>query len=384
MNFEFATAARIVFGAGRRIEIFAAARSFGHRALVVTGRDAHRTHWLLDGLRKEGVEAEVFPVAGEPTIHRVSEGAAQARASRAESVIACGGGSAIDAAKAIAALATNPRPILDYLEVVGRGMPLEVLPLPFLALPTTAGTGAEVTRNSVLSVPEERVKASLRSPKLLARLAIVDPELTHGLPHGITAATGLDALTQLIEPFVSSRANPMTDALCREALPCAARALLVLAEGREEAGARLDMAFASLCGGLALANAGLGAVHGFAAPLGGMFEAPHGAVCAALLPEVMEANWHAAEAGRAKTDTVARLSEVAALLTGDDKAGVEDGIHWVQRVRGAFGLRGLGFLGVDAASIHAVADKASHASSMKANPVLFTREELEAILQQAL
>ena len=162
--------------------------------------------------------------------------------------------------------------------MIGKGQALASPSLPFIAVPTTAGTGAEVTRNAVLASPEHRVKASLRSPFMLARLAVVDPELTYDLPPAVTASTGLDALTQLIEPYVSSRANPMTDSLCVEGMRRAARSLpRVFADGRD-AEARLDMSLASLFGGLALANAGLGAVHGFAAAIGGAFDAPHGAV----------------------------------------------------------------------------------------------------------
>jgi len=384
MNFEFATAGRILFGEGRRRDVVPAARTCGPRTLVVTGRDTQRCSWLVEALTAEGIASEIFPIPGEPSVGRVTEGAARARAFRANSVIACGGGSAIDAAKAIAALATNPRPVLDYLEVVGRGLPLDADPLPFLALPTTAGTGAEVTRNAVLSVPEARVKASLRSPKLLARLAIVDPELTWNLPCAITATTGLDALTQLIEPFLSPRAHPLTDAICREGLRHAARALPILAEGREYPAARRSMALASLCGGLALANAGLGAVHGFAAPIGGMYEAPHGAVCAALLPQVLEANRRAAQSGGAQPDTLPRLREIAALVTGQATATEEDALRWVREIRARFGLGGLASLGLPPNDLRLVAEKASQASSMKANPVAFTIDQLAEILHAAL
>ena len=202
-----------------------------------------------------------------------------------------GGGSALDAAKAIAALTANGGDPLDYLEVVGRGQPLARPSLPFIAVPTTAGTGSEVTKNAVLASPEHGVKASLRSPLMLPRVAIVDPALLAGVPAPVLAASGLDALSQLIEPFLSIRANPVTDGLAREAIPRSAAALRrAYAAGAPAASRRERLALASLFGGLALANAGLGAVHGFAAPVGGLFEAPHGAVCAALLPAVIRVN----------------------------------------------------------------------------------------------
>ena len=231
-------------------------------------------------------------------------------------MIGLGGGSAIDAAKAIAALAANGGDPLDYLEVVGRGRSLTQPSLPCIAIPTTAGTGAEVTRNAVLASPEHGIKASLRSATMLPRLALVDPELTYSLPAAVTASTGLDALTQLIEPFTSSKANPLTDALCREGMMRAARSLRTAYEDGRDAAAREDMALASLFGGLALANAGLGVVHGFAGPVGGTFHAPHGAVCAAFLPHVMAVNARALRTRQPGSAALARYDEIARILTG--------------------------------------------------------------------
>src|SRR5208282_5705063 len=227
-----------------------------------------------------------------------------------------GGGSAIDAAKAIAAMLTNKGELLDYVEIIGRGKPLTQPSAPFIAVPTTAGTGSEVTRNAVLASPEHRVKVSLRSPLMLPRVAVVDPELTYALPPAITASTGLDALTQLIEPFVCARANPMVDALCIEGIRRAARSLREVVHQNPGKSAREDMALASLFGGIALANAGLGAVHGFAGPMGGMFAAPHGALCAALLPGVMAANVAALRRRQPGGEGLRRYDEIARLLTG--------------------------------------------------------------------
>ncbi|HYE33073.1 MAG TPA: iron-containing alcohol dehydrogenase, partial [Methylomirabilota bacterium] len=268
MNFEFATAQRIIFGSGSVREAGKAAGGLGRKAFLVRGSNAARAEALMDICRASGVEiVGACEVRTEPTITIAVEGARLARVSGAELVLGFGGGSVLDSAKAIAALATNIGDPLDYLEVVGRGQPLRQTPLPCMAIPTTAGTGSEVTRNAVLSAPEHRVKVSIRSPAMLPLVALVDPELTRGAPRTVITASGMDALTQLIEPFLSSRANPLVDALCREALPRAASALRMFASGEfDNAQAREEMSFASLCGGLALANAGLGAVHGFAGP----------------------------------------------------------------------------------------------------------------------
>src|SRR5450759_1521275 len=327
MRFEFATAARIIFGPGTVGEVAPAAREMGQRALLVTGRGAGRASALIRALRASGVECVPFAAKGEPTVDLVRLGARAAREERCDLVIAFGGGSAIDAGKAIAALAANDGDVLDYLEVVGRGQALSRPSLPFIAVPTTAGTGSEATRNAVLASPEHRVKASLRSPLMLPRLAVVDPELTYDLPPRITASTGLDALTQLIEPYVSLRANPMTAQFCVEGLRRAASALPRVWENGGDRAARCDMAWASLLGGMALANAGLGAVHGFAAPIGGMWAAPHGAVCAGLLPYVMEVNVRALRA-RAP-EKLTRYDEVARLLTGRPHATAPDGVAWI-------------------------------------------------------
>jgi alcohol dehydrogenase class IV len=372
MRFEFATAQRILFGEGVVREVPAAARTFGSRAILVRGSSAERAAGLRASLEAAGVACRDFAVPGEPTVDLIRSAPRDA-----DLVIAIGGGSVLDAGKAIAALIANPGDPLDYLEVIGRAQPLTQTAAACIAIPSTAGTGSEVTRNSVLGSPEHRVKASMRSASMLPRLAVVDPELTLGLPRAITASTGLDALTQLIEPYLSVKANPMTDALCVQGMPKAARALPVAWDRPGDREARSAMSFASLLGGMALANAGLGAVHGFAAPIGGMFPAPHGAICAAILPHAMEVNLRAA-----KDRT--RFDEVARLLTGRPHASAEDGVQFVADLCQRLEIPPLRTYGVSESDIPVLVEKASQASSMKGNPITLCKEDLREIVARAL
>lgn len=381
--FNFATAGQIVFGPATLAGVGELAAGLGRHALVITGRDATRAGPLLARLHSAGLATTCHCITGEPTVEAVVAGVAQAAAADCDLVIGFGGGSAIDAAKAIAILARNPGNVTDYLEVIGHGRPITQPGLPCLAIPTTAGTGAEVTRNSVLASPEHRVKVSLRSPLMLPTVALVDPELTLDLPPALTASTGMDALTQLIEPYTCGRTNPLVDGLCVEALPRVARSLQRAATDGRDASARSDMALASLSGGLALANAGLGAVHGFAGPIGGMFSAPHGAVCAALLPHVMAANLQALQARSPGSDTLARYEHVARLLTGNPQAIAADGVAWVTRLCRELAIPGLGHWDIGPADFPDIVEKAQRASSMKANPLPLTVGELKAILEAA-
>jgi alcohol dehydrogenase class IV len=378
MRFEFATATRIVFGEGTAATLPELARPFGARPLVVTGASTERAAWLVSAL-----SAEVFTVPGEPTVDLVREGARHAIDAACDVVISLGGGSAIDAGKAIAAIATNGGEPLEFLEIVGKGRAITVAPLPFIAAPTTAGTGSEVTRNAVLGSAMHGVKASLRSPLMLPRIALVDPELTYGLPPAATAYTGLDALTQLIEPYVCARANPMVDALCVEGIGRVAHALRRAYRDGADCEARRNMALASLFGGLALANAGLGVVHGFAAPLGGSWKAPHGALCAALLPQGMAANVTALRARAPQHPALERYATIARLLTGRNDASMQDGIDWVQALCAELNVPRLRAWGITEADLPGAVEKAAHASSMQANPLQLTREELQSVIAAA-
>jgi alcohol dehydrogenase class IV len=349
-SFEFATASRIVFGAGRVRDLPELIR--GRRTLLVTGRrgspiDIDPAHHVM--------------ADGEPTVDDARRAAAF-QFPDVEMVVAIGGGSALDLGKAAAALIPNGGDPRRFLEIIGEGQQLLRPSLPSVCVPTTAGTGSEVTRNAVLGSPTHGVKVSLRSPRMLPGVALIDPELTYDLPPALTASTGLDALTQLIEPFVSARANPFVDAICRDAIPRVIAALPKAFAG--ERAARADMAYASLCGGLALANAGLGAVHGFAGPIGGRFPAPHGAICAVLLPHVVAMN--AARTGDPK------FAELAA-MTGDLAAFVAQ-----------FDLPPLSVYGVTPNDVPGVVTQAKQASSMKANPVALADADLSSVLLAAL
>jgi len=384
VRFEFATATRIIFGPGAVSDVGAVAREMGRRALVVTGRDVKRAGPLLKHLQDAGVAANTFSTAGEPEIAAVEDGVALARREHCDLVVGFGGGSAIDAGKAIAAMLANEGELMDYLEIIGRGRTLARQATPFIAIPTTAGTGSEVTRNAVLSSPVHKAKASLRSPLMLARAAIVDPDLTSGLPPALTAATGLDALTQLIESYVGRRANPLTDGICVEGIRRAARSLRAAFRHGQDDLAREDMMVAGLFGGLALANAGLGAVHGFAGPIGGGFPVPHGAICAALLPHVMAANLRALRQRAPDSAALRRYTEVARLLTGGARATADDGVQWVGELAGDLQVQPLGAYRIRETHVMDLVAKAANASSMKANPIVLTPEELADTLRRAL
>jgi alcohol dehydrogenase class IV len=383
MTFEFATAQRIVFGSGVVRQTGALASALGQRPLVVTGRRVDRAETVLASLRASGLAPEVFSVSEEPTTSLVESGVKHAKSCGCDLVIGCGGGSALDAGKAISAMLTNPGELLDYLEVIGRGQSIKQAPAPFIAIPTTAGTGSEATRNAVLASAEHRVKVSLRSPLMLPSIALVDPELTHGLPADVTAATGLDALTQLLEPFVCSRSNPMVDALCREGLMRAGRSLRKACQEPSNASARVDMALASLFGGIALANAGLGVVHGFAGPIGGMFPAPHGAVCAALLPHACRVNIRALQSRQPDSPVLGRYAEAAAILTGQAGEAADTLTDYLARLIADLKIPRLGLYSLQQRDVPEVVEKAMRASSMKANPIALTHEELTEILEAA-
>lgn len=383
MTFEFLTAARILFGPGTFARAASIINSLGDRPFVVTGKTMERYQPLLDDLDERGLDFGHGVVTREPTITLVHSLVEEVRQLGCDVIVGFGGGSVLDTAKAIAGLTPNPGEVLDYLEVVGRGLPLEAPALPCVAIPTTAGTGAEVTKNAVLGSPADQVKVSLRSPFLLPSVAIVDPELTHSMTRTVTAYSGLDALTQVIEPFLSSRHNPLVDSLCRHAIGLGGRALKTAVADGSDPQAREDMSLVSLTGGIALTNAGLGAVHGFAGPLGGMTGAPHGAICACLLAPVFAANILALERVGDPAGTLVRFDEVGRLLTGDSSASLREAVEWLWECRGSLEIPILQELGLEPDRFPEAIEKARRASSMKANPVVLEPEELMTVLVEA-
>ena len=384
IRFEFATATRIIFGSGTLSEVGIISKEFGQNALVVIGIENSDAERLMDNLSNHQVKGFPFLVQCEPTIEVIQEACLLAAGNKCEMVIGFGGGSAIDTAKAVSVLLANPGDIYDFLEVIGRAKPLHNPSLPVIAIPTTAGTGAEVTRNAVLSSPEHRVKVSLRSPTMLPRLALIDPELTLSLPAEVTASTGLDALTQVIEPFVSNQANPITDALCRSGMEMAARSLRAVYFHGDDLGARQDMCLTSLFGGLALANAKLGAVHGFAGVLGGMFSGPHGAICARLLPFVIAQNVKALRDRDQDSALMGKFDEVGRILTGNRNASAADAVKWIESLTADLVVPPLSSCGMTEADIPLIVEKSAQASSMKGNPILLNHTELSDILLKAL
>jgi alcohol dehydrogenase class IV len=380
-SFEFATAGRIIAGPGRARELPGVLASLGLRVLVFTGADPARHDALLTGL---GLATAVFPVAAEPTVDLARVAVAAAREHGADVIAAVGGGSVLDTGKAVATLLGNGGDPLDYLEVVGSGRPVTQPALPCVAVPTTAGTGAEVTANAVLAVPSHQVKASLRSPFTIPRVALVDPLLTVSCPPSVTAASGLDALTQCLEPFVSVQATPLTDGLAREGLRRAGTGLRPAYADGSDTAARADMAMCSLLGGMALANAKLGAVHGLAGVIGGTADVPHGIACAALLAPVIEANVRAAWSSPAWAHVLERYAEAARLLTGHSAAVIDDGLAWIRETLALLHVPGLATFGLGPEQADDIAAKALVSSSMKGNPVTLTHADLKAILLQAL
>lgn len=375
-TFSFSTAGRVLFGPGRVAELGSTVESLGSRPFVITGSNPDRYADALGTLRSG------FQIGGEPTVEVVREALAAARAAEADVIVALGGGSVIDTAKSVAALLGNGGDPMDYAEVIGAGRVLTRPSVPFVAVPTTSGTGSEATANAVVGSQEHGVKVSLRSVYMLPDVAIVDPELVVQCPPSVTAAAGLDALTQCIEPLVSHMATPITDALCREGLSRAARGLRAAYADGTDIAARTDMAICSLLSGMSLANAKLGAVHGLAGPLGGMIWAPHGAICAALLPSVCRVNIAALAERDPGNPALERYAEVGELLAGvrDSQAAID----WIAETVALLGIGGLASLGLSEDRIEEACEKGAAASSMKGNPIVLTADELREIVTSSM
>ena len=377
--FDLALPRRVLFGPGRADELAGLLPGLGRRVLLCAGSDPDRHRHLLGDLDPVAVAS----VTREPTVDDVRAAAERARAAGVDAVVAIGGGSPIDLGKVVAVLLGNGTDPLDHLEVVGGGVPPAKPSVPFVAVPTTAGTGSEATANAPLLSPEHGLKSSVRSPHMLPAVAIVDPLLTLGCPPAVTASSGFDALTQCLEPFVSPKANPATDAVAAEGMRRGARALRRAYEHGDDRAAREDMALCSFFGGVALANAKLGAVHGLAGVVGGTLAAPHGATCAALLAPVVAANVAALRERDPDSPSLGRFTEVARLLTGRADATVDDGVAWLRETVAACDVPPLGAVGLEPDQHAEVAGKAAGASSMQGNPVKLTEDELVAVLRAA-
>ena len=384
VHFSLALPAEVRFGAGLVSEVPPALMGIGaSRVLVVTGRTTSRVDAVRSALTEAGIHSVVVGVASEPSVDLMREVVTQLMDVGCDAVLGYGGGSALDVAKAAAVLATAGGDPLDYLEVIGAGRPLVAPGLPCLAVPTTAGTGSEVTRNAVLT--DGSIKASLRSPLMLPKVALVDPDLLVGLPRSTIAASGMDALSQLIEPLLSHRANPFSDALARDGIRRSARSLRRASEdGMVDAAVREDLAVASLFGGLCLANSGLGVVHGLAAAAGARLGAPHGAVCAAVLAASVEINFQALRVRAPEHPALNKLTDLAGLLTGQPQARPEDAIVWLQELTTALSIPGLAHYGLEATEIETLVTAAQQASSMKANPIPLTDAEVNEIVRRSL
>jgi len=397
--FEFATAARTLFGVGTSKKIPALVKELTERegcadqpVLIVTGSSERFSKPLVEALTAEGIVSVVYHCpGGEPTTDTASAAIALATSNRCGAVIAIGGGTPVDTGKCVAAVLTNGSDVpdlYDFLEVVGRAQPLTKRCAPFIAVPTTAGPGAEVTKNSVLEAGDRKV--SMRHPYMLPDVAVIDPELTLSMPKDVTAHTGLDALTQCVEPYVSNSSNPLTDAISLAGIKAGARSLRAAYEDGANLAAREDMCLCSYYGGLSLANAKLGAVHGFSGTLGGLLHAPHGAICAALLPHCCTVNVAALKGRVAAADPaaaatyLARYEALARAVTGSEAATVEQGVEWMVALVKDCGVPGLGHFGLKEEDFAEVIAKSKESSSMKGNPVALSDEELTTMLRMAM
>lgn len=375
MAFTFLAPPEILFGPDQSARTLDVARRFGPRLFLVTGGrsfDALPVAKSLFGLAR-------WSVSGEPEVATVDEGVRLCRDARADVVVAVGGGSVMDAAKAVAGVSANGGSVRDYLEQVG-DRKLEKPPLPLIAVPTTAGSGSEATKNAVIRVPDLKVKRSIRHDLLIPRVAIVDPDLSAAAPRPVAASAGLDAFTHLLEGYVSTGAQAMTDALALPGIRKAARGLRTLAEGKPTAESQEGMALASLWGGIVLANAGLGAVHGLVAPLGGRCAIPHGIGCACLLVETMRANLAALRARAPASPALERYEKVARRLSFASPERMADGLAVLRKMLGVGSLASYGLTKEDVAPIV----KASRGGSMKYNPIELTDAELEGIVTASM
>jgi alcohol dehydrogenase class IV len=386
MNFEFATAGKIIFGSGALNKLPEYIIEYGKNPFIIICESGKLRNKILDDLHYANLQPSIFTVRGEPDINKIREGVNFALESKADVIISIGGGSVIDTGKAVSALLTNEGEIFDYLEVIGKGKPLRNPTIPFIAIPTTAGTGSEVTSNAVLFSPEHKVKVSIRSKFMFPDIALIDPSLSITMPPNVTASSGLDALVQLVEAYTSNKSNPFTDSICREGISRAARSLKIAYLNGEDISAREDMAIAAMFSGIALSNAKLGAVHGIAGPLGGMLNIPHGVICAKFFQKAFEINLNALNQRKPGSPVIERFREIAAYLSGKEmkKITIEDCPNILMEFLSSYELPSIKSYGFTEEMISELVQKSRNSSSMKGNPVELTEDEIREIIETAI
>ncbi|MEW5942339.1 MAG: iron-containing alcohol dehydrogenase [Pseudomonadota bacterium] len=384
---------RVEFGPGMFDRLPSILLRFGRRVLVVTGgksfRETARWSWLVAAMQQRGIAWQELRVAGEPSPQLVDEAVQRFRGTEIEVVLGIGGGSVLDAAKAIAGLLGPGNSVMDHLEGVGPERPYAGPATPYIAVPTTAGTGSEATKNAVLSVRGKGgFKKSFRDEQLVPQYAVVDPDLLATCPPELIAANGMDAFTQLLESYVSARANPFTDALALSGLAAVRDGLVAWYDSGDGAPqGREKMAYAALLSGMTLAQAGLGSVHGLAAPLGAFFPVPHGVACGTLVAAASRANIEAMEQREPANPALEKYARAGRLVAGEPGLGdaqartalLEALAEWVRCLR----LPGLGAYGMEAADIASVVANC-RGSSMKTNPIVLTDAEVGGILRERL
>jgi alcohol dehydrogenase class IV len=378
--FQFMTTSRIIFGEGSLQSSLSVINQFGYSVLLVTGKDLTRSQLIINYLKGQSMRYQHISVSGEPNITMVEESAVLARRFKPDMVVAIGGGSVLDMGKALAAMVTNAGDLYDYVEVVGRNVPIKAEPLPMIAIPTTASTGSEVTKNAVLKSAQDKVKVSLRSPEMLPNVAIVDPTLTYGTDPQTSGRGAMDAFTHLMEAYVCGEPNPLTDMICEEGLRRLTHSIISGCR-QDNPRARSDLSFAAMLGGMAITNAKLGAAHGLAAALGGKISAPHSVIAARLAPFVMQENMRAAKQ-EGRSDLLARYRKIAKLVTEDDDADMDDAIRWVNSMLDKLEIPSLSHYGVCDISFATVAEDAMKTVAIKGNPLPLTRDRLIELLIQ--
>jgi len=382
-RFEFSTAQKIIFEIGSFKLIHNVLQSHWKNILLLISQSTNLKSTTIQILQENGFEVLSFFVKGEPTDQIINRITLSARKFQCDAILAVGGGSVIDAAKAVSAMVTNQGNLLDYLEVVGKGKPIKNKPKPLIAVPTTAGTGSEVTKNAVIKVIEKNVKVSMRNDFLLPEVALIDPELTFNLPPDITASTGMDAFIQVLEPYVSKGSNSFVDLFCREGIVKASKSILEAYHNGKNKEARVNMSWVSLLGGLSLANAKLGAVHGFAGPIGGMYDAPHGVICASLLPAVVQINVSALSRKEKDHAALKRYKEIFNWVTQIPNSKVSEGVEWFKKLNKVLKIPSLHDIGVKREDFPQIIEKSKKSSSMRGNPIHLSEEELFLILETA-